>query len=49
MKQSISLNAARAFIEAHFDEPVTLAQLAALSARHHPKISPAVSTIGKAS
>ncbi|WP_454807824.1 helix-turn-helix domain-containing protein [Paraburkholderia fungorum] len=32
MKQSISLNAARAFIEAHFDEPVTLAQLAALSA-----------------
>ena len=32
MKQSISLNAARAFIEAHFDEPVTLAQLTALSA-----------------
>jgi AraC-like DNA-binding protein len=32
MKQSISLNAARAFIEAHFNEPVTLAQLAALSA-----------------
>jgi AraC-like DNA-binding protein len=32
MKQSISLKAARAFIEAHFDEPVTLAQLAALSA-----------------
>ncbi|MBC8732627.1 helix-turn-helix domain-containing protein [Paraburkholderia sp. UCT2] len=32
MKQSISLTAARAFIEAHFDEPVTLAQLAALSA-----------------
>ncbi|WP_233805239.1 helix-turn-helix domain-containing protein [Paraburkholderia sp. HP33-1] len=32
MKQSISLSAARAFIEAHFDEPVTLAQLAALSA-----------------
>ncbi|MDE1011129.1 AraC family transcriptional regulator [Paraburkholderia agricolaris] len=32
MKQSISLNAARAFIEDHFDEPVTLAQLAALSA-----------------
>jgi AraC-like DNA-binding protein len=32
MTQSISLNAARAFIEDHFDEPVTLAQLAALSA-----------------
>ncbi|PRX18807.1 AraC family transcriptional regulator [Paraburkholderia sp. BL18I3N2] len=32
MKQSVSLNAARAFIEDHFDEPVTLAQLAALSA-----------------
>ena len=32
MKQSMSLNAARAFIEAHFNEPVTLAQLAALSA-----------------
>uniref|UniRef100_E1TF30 Transcriptional regulator, AraC family n=1 Tax=Burkholderia sp. (strain CCGE1003) TaxID=640512 RepID=E1TF30_BURSG len=32
MKQSLSLNAARAFIEAHFNEPVTLAQLAALSA-----------------
>jgi AraC-like DNA-binding protein len=32
MKQSISLNAARAFIEAHFHEQVTLAQLAALSA-----------------
>ncbi|RKF48696.1 AraC family transcriptional regulator [Paraburkholderia fungorum] len=32
MKQSISLNAARTFIEDHFDEPVTLAQLAALSA-----------------
>ncbi|MFP3563595.1 helix-turn-helix domain-containing protein [Paraburkholderia sp. SIMBA_030] len=32
MKQSITLNAARAFIEAHFAEPVTLAQLAELSA-----------------
>ena len=32
MKQTLSLNTARAFIEAHFDEPVTLAQLAALSA-----------------
>lgn len=32
MKQAIGLNAARAFIEAHFDEPVTLAQLAELSA-----------------
>jgi AraC-like DNA-binding protein len=32
MKQSTGLHAARAFIEAHFDEPVTLAQLAALSA-----------------
>ncbi|OAJ52858.1 AraC family transcriptional regulator [Paraburkholderia ginsengiterrae] len=32
MKNAINLNAARAFIEAHFDEPVTLAQLAALSA-----------------
>lgn len=32
MKQSVSLDAAGAFIEAHFDEPVTLAQLAVLSA-----------------
>jgi len=32
MKQSMPLNEARAFIEAHFDEPVTLAQLAELSA-----------------
>jgi len=32
MKQSIALSAARAFIEAHFAEPVTLAQLAELSA-----------------
>ncbi|OAJ56046.1 AraC family transcriptional regulator [Paraburkholderia ginsengiterrae] len=31
MKKSISLNAARAFIEAHFDELVTLTQLAGLS------------------
>lgn len=32
MKHSVPLTEARAFIEAHFDEPVTLAQLAALSA-----------------
>jgi AraC-like DNA-binding protein len=32
MKQSMPLTEARAFIEAHFDEPVTLAQLAELSA-----------------
>lgn len=32
MKPSDSLIEARAFIEAHFDEPVTLAQLAELSA-----------------
>lgn len=32
MKSSVPLFEARAFIEAHFDEPVTLAQLAALSA-----------------
>jgi AraC-like DNA-binding protein len=32
MKHPLTLNAARAFIEAHFDEPVTLAQLAELSA-----------------
>jgi AraC-like DNA-binding protein len=32
MKQSVPLTEARAFIEAHFDEPVTLAQLAELSA-----------------
>jgi AraC-like DNA-binding protein len=32
MRQSEALDQARAFIEAHFDEPVTLAQLAALSA-----------------
>ncbi len=32
MKQPVPLSDARAFIEAHFDEPVTLAQLAELSA-----------------
>jgi AraC-like DNA-binding protein len=32
MKQPEALDEARAFIEAHFNEPVTLAQLAALSA-----------------
>jgi AraC-like DNA-binding protein len=32
MKQAMPLTEARAFIEAHFDEPVTLAQLAELSA-----------------
>jgi AraC-like DNA-binding protein len=32
MKHSVPLTEARAFIEAHFDEPVTLAQLAELSA-----------------
>ncbi|MCX4163868.1 MULTISPECIES: helix-turn-helix transcriptional regulator [Paraburkholderia] len=32
MRNSPALHAARAFIEAHFNEPVTLAQLAALSA-----------------
>ncbi|CAG4897145.1 HTH-type transcriptional activator RhaR [Paraburkholderia gardini] len=32
MKQPLTLNAARDFIEAHFDEQVTLAQLAKLSA-----------------
>ena len=32
MKRSVPLTEARAFIEAHFDEPVTLAQLAELSA-----------------
>jgi AraC-like DNA-binding protein len=32
MKDTSALNAARAFIDAHFNEPVTLAQLAALSA-----------------
>ena len=32
MRQSEALDQARAFIEAHFDEPVRLAQLAELSA-----------------
>jgi AraC-like DNA-binding protein len=32
MRQPVPLSEARAFIEAHFDEPVTLAQLAELSA-----------------
>ncbi|SAL45850.1 AraC family transcriptional regulator [Caballeronia sordidicola] len=32
MKSTVALSEARAFIEAHFDEPVTLAQLAESSA-----------------
>ncbi|AMH43750.1 MULTISPECIES: helix-turn-helix domain-containing protein [Burkholderiaceae] len=37
MKSTVALSEARAFIEAHFDEPVTLAQLAELSALSVPR------------
>jgi AraC-like DNA-binding protein len=37
MKSTVVLSEARAFIEAHFDEPVTLAQLAELSALSVPR------------
>jgi AraC-like DNA-binding protein len=37
MKTNVALSEARAFIEAHFDEPVTLAQLAELSALSVPR------------
>jgi AraC-like DNA-binding protein len=39
MKSSVPINEARAFIEAHFDEPMTLAQLADLCALSVPRFA----------